>query len=104
MNALLFDFAECWRQSADARDWLDTWRAAEAACDAAAEAVRAACDAYKAERSPETEGLYRAADRAYNAARADYQRASFEIVTGIRALAGIARHIELADASKGRML
>jgi hypothetical protein len=106
MNATADLFPGHWNRPRvrDERAWLDVYRAAEAACEAAAEAVRAACEGYKAERSPATEGRYRDADRAYNRARADYQTASYEIVTGIRAIAGIARAVELALGARERLL
>lgn len=107
MNAQLgFDLPPTWRLLAtrDERDWLDVFREAEAEAELAAGFVRTACEAYKAERSPATVDAYRAADKAYDAARLRFQQSSFKIVSGIRAIAGIARAIELADASRGRMI
>lgn len=104
MNALLFDDAELWRPDRDRRDWFAMFSEAEAEAEAAAEAVRAACEAYKANRTDETAATYRAADRRYDAARHRYQTESCQIVRGIRAIAGIARHFELEGAGKERMI
>lgn len=105
MNALLFDdLPPPWARSRDSRDWFALFREAEAEAELAAEAVRVACETYKAHRSPETEAAYRAADRRYDAARHRYQLESCQIVRGIRAIAGIARHFELEGAGKERMI
>lgn len=85
-------------------DWLAAYREAEAAALAAAAGVRAACDRYKAARDDATAADYRTADQAYDRARLAFQVASFQIASGIRAIAGIARHMQLADAGKRRML
>jgi hypothetical protein len=106
MNAALFDFAALRRcdHRRDDRDWLVAFRCAEASAELAAEAVRAACEAYRSNRCPETEAAYRDADRAYDTARLRFQVASHDIVGGVRAIAGIARHMQLASASDGRMI
>lgn len=93
-----------WRQSPDRRDWLDVLRAVEAEAELAAEAVRAACEAHRLARSAETDAAYRTADRRYDAARLAFMETSHQVVTGIRAIARFAREVELADATKGRML
>lgn len=90
--------------SHDERDWLDVYRAAEAEAELAAEAVRTACAAYRVERSPATTDAYRVADKAYDRARFNFQTTSFGIVKGIRAIAGIARAVELANAERERMI
>jgi hypothetical protein len=105
MNApFLFDLPPPWARSRDTRDWFALFREAEAEAEAAAEAVRTAGEAYRAARSPETEAAYRAADQRYDAARLRYQLESCQIVRGIKAIAGIARVLELADAGRGRMI
>lgn len=98
-----------WRQRAapDVRDWLAVYREAEAEVELAAAAVRAACEAYKAEPNPAHRNVaaYREADRAYDAARSAFQRTSYQLVNGVRAIAGIARHFELAEIEgRSRML
>jgi hypothetical protein len=110
MNAL-FHMSELRRcdHRRDDRDWLEAYREEEAACEAAAEAVRAACEAFKAVpiavRNLVGEAdAYSEADRAYDQARLRFQLKSAEIVGGVRAIAGIARHMQLASASAGRML
>lgn len=92
------------RISADRRDWLEVYRRAEATAEYAAEAVRAASEAYRRDRSPANDSAYRLADRAYDVARLNFQREGSAIVTGIRAIACIARELELADAMRERML
>lgn len=103
MNAPLDLFPGHWNRSRDGRDWLAIYREAELAAETAAEAVRAACETFKADRSADNAATYRAADKAFDAARLDYQRTSYQLVTGVRAIAGIARHFELLGAT-GRML
>lgn len=105
-TAALFRFEELQRcdHRHDPRDWLTAYREAEAAALLAAEGVKAACDRYKAARDDASADAYRVADKAYDAARLAFQVASFQIASGIRAIAGIARAMQLADASKGRML
>lgn len=88
----------------DDRDWLAAYRQAEGEVEAAAARVKAACAAYVAVpvavRNLVGEAdAYAEADRAYDAARFAFQRATWEIVGGIRAIAGIARQMQLADAS-----
>jgi hypothetical protein len=100
----LFDDADLWRPDRDRRDWFAMFSEAEAEAEAAAEAVRVACEAYKAHRTDETTAAYRAADRRYDAARHRYQTESCQIVRGIRAIAGIARALELAGADRERMV
>lgn len=88
----------------DDRDWLAAYRQAEARAELAASAVGLASDAYRRDRNLETEAAYRRADHAYDAARLAFQMESRDIVQGIRAIAGIARAMELAAAMKGGML
>jgi hypothetical protein len=75
----------------DAFDWLapiptleDAYRQAEIEAERAAEAVRAACEAYKAHRSAELADAYAAADRRYDAARHAFQAASFHLMQARR--------------------
>lgn len=110
MNALFpLDVLRRCDHRRDDRDWLAAYREAEAAVELAAERVRVACAAYVAV-PPKLRNLvgeadaYAEADRAYDAARFAFQLATCEIVKGIRAIAGIARHMQLADASKERLL
>lgn len=98
------DLRPPWAPSRDARDWFAMYRDAEAEAELSAEAVRAANVAYRADRNAETEAAYRAADRRYDAARFRFQTESCQIVRGIRAIAGIARAMELASAQKERMV
>lgn len=92
-----------WRHG-DTRDWLAVYRQAEGEAEAAASAVRAACDTFKAARTRDAQDAYAEADRAYDKARLRYQATCREIVTGVRSIAGIARELQLASQSSGRML
>lgn len=85
-------------------EWLAEYRKAEAEAELAAEAVSAACERYKAARDDASAAAYRVADLAYDAARLRFQVASCEITQGVRAIAGIARHMQLADDGNRRML
>lgn len=85
MNALLpMDLPSEW-------DWLgpiptleEAYRQAELEAERAAEAVRAACERYKASRTPELEAAYVASDRRYDAARNRFQEASYHLITARR--------------------
>lgn len=88
----------------DDRDWLEAYRQAEARAELAADAVGLASEAYRRDRSLETEAAYRRADHAYDAARLAFQTESCGIVSGIRAIARLARELHLSEAMESRML
>lgn len=89
-----------WLEERDERDWLEAYQAASTAAELAAEGVRAACEAFKAGQTQHSATAYAVADRAYDAARLRFQVDSAAIVGGVRAIAGIARHMQLAAASE----
>lgn len=105
MTAQLFDFGELVRcDPRHAVDALTTWREVEAEATAAQAGVRVACERYKADRSPDTEAAYREADRRYDSARFRFQIVSREVVGCVRAIARIARELQLANDGKARLL
>lgn len=108
MNALLpFDFPPGrWDfiAAAPRPDWLQLYREAEAEALAAAEAVRVACDRYKADRNPETLDAYKAADRAYDRARLHFQLQSCEIIKAVRAVLSLLYAVAHYQPARGRML
>lgn len=89
-----------WTPQGDSRDWLAAYRQLEAEAVLASAMVQAACGRYKAERSPANQASYVTADHAYDAARLRFQLQGAEIVRGVRAIAGIARELQLADQER----
>ncbi len=89
------------RPARDQRDWLTVYQELASDAERAAAGVRLASAAYTANRTAETQAAYAVADRAYDAARFAFQRQSRDIVTGVRAIAGIARAVHLAAAHDG---
>lgn len=87
-----------WLDAGARRDWLEAYREAELAAELAADQVRDTNEAFCRSRDAATGTAYREADRAYNAARTAFLETSCKVVTGIRAIAGIAREIELRGA------
>ncbi len=105
MTYLFPELAFQYRPCRDQRDWFEAYQAIATEAELAADAVRAACEAYKADRSQENAATYAVADRRYDAARLAFQLEGGAIVRGVRAIAGIARRVQLAGAMAGsRML
>lgn len=104
MNALFSASELCRCDPRRSIDALAAFRQVEAEAEAAAAAVRAACERYRADRTPEADAAYRDADRAYDRARLRFQLVSRETVTAIKAIARFARELQLANGQKERLL
>ena len=75
------------------------YQLAEEEAERAAEAVNDAAGAYRADRNHATLEAYKRADRRYDAARFEFQRASYDLVTARRNVAHAKRERELQAAT-----
>jgi hypothetical protein len=102
MNALpMFDLAGGAAGDGDSSHWRDLYRQLGEAVERAADAVKLASEAYRAERNPATEQAYIEADRAYDRARERFQRDGAAIVKRIKTEARKRHEAMLHGATEG---